>query len=151
MTNGHNKVFLDSNILISLKFTNHPHAQKANLIIKKIIKQNKKIFISPLVLDEFIHSIKFLLQQQKISIEKIHKILQKITKEILYIPNLKIVNPPTSKTQNLKILNYIKKFKLSPRDAYHLLTITHNNIKYFATFDNDFKRVFSSSLLKPTT
>ena len=151
MTNGHNKVFLDSNILISLKFANHSHAKKANLIIKKIIKQNKKIFISPLVLDEFIHSTKFLLQQQIESTEKVNKILQKITKDILYIPNLKIINPPTSKTQNLKILSYIKKFKLNPRDAYHLLTTTHNGIKYFATFDNDFKHVFSSNLLKPIT
>ncbi|MBI5356067.1 hypothetical protein HZB78_00445 [Candidatus Collierbacteria bacterium] len=42
----------------------------------------------------------------------------------------------------------MEKFKLKPRDAYHLLAMQSNKIKHFATFGSDFDLVFSVGAVK---
>ena len=54
---------------------------------------------------------------------------------------------PVGILDQLKVINYMQKYHLKPRDAYHLLTIMENNIDGFATFDNDFNKVFSAKIL----
>lgn len=41
----------------------------------------------------------------------------------------------------------MEKFVLKPRDAYHLLTMKENRIRFFATFDKDFELVFRKGVV----
>lgn len=98
------------------------------------------MLISPLCLDEFIYNFPGSQKQKFLAFKK-----------ILKFPNLTIVNPPTDTKSQAKIIKIMKKFNLGPRDAYHLLTMKHHKIKYFATFDTDFDPVFASNSLKQFT
>lgn len=147
MTKCIKKCYLDSNFLIYLKNEDSPFNSQASNLIKKILKTNLRPIISPLVLDEFIHQFRLLSINQKIKPSTIFTNTTEALKQIFNLPNLTIVNPPNSKKSQLKIVKLMEKFSLRPRDAYHLLIMQHHNIKYFTTFDNDFKKVFSSKIV----
>lgn len=136
-----NKCFLDSNILIYLKDTSSNNHLKSVHMVRGLIKNQVKLFISPLCLDETIHSFGVIFKHD---FEKVSKIMD----ELLEIPLLEIINPPTDIQKNKEVLLLMKNYNLRPRDAYHLLTMQTNNIDGFATFDNDFKKVFASKLLQ---
>lgn len=140
------KCYLDANVLICYKNEDSPLFKKAKKLITTLIKHPYKIYISPLVLDEFLHPIKFILEKKKS--KRIYPILRKTLKDILNLPNLDIVNPPLEKTAQVKTISLMKKFNLRPRDAYHLLIMQENSIRSFATFDNDFKDVFKKRVIK---
>lgn len=133
------KCYLDANVLIYFVQKKSPFHQKSLSVLTSIIKSKLKLIpvISPLCLDEFLYHIHGKISQKTIDL-----------KSILKIPNLAIVNPSVKPKDQMKVLRLMDKFKLRPRDAYHLLTMQSNKIKYFATFDNDFNSVFSASLVK---
>ena len=132
-----NSCFLDANCLIYFVQENSPFHQESVNIITSITKYRYSPTISPLCLDEFLYHISGSIQQKTIDL-----------KTILKIPNIKIVNPSPANNSQLKVLHYMDIYKLKPRDAYHLMTMQTNKIKYFATFDNDFSKVFKSKILK---
>ncbi len=136
-----NKCFLDSNILIYLKDDSSANHLKTVKSVRNLIKNRTRLFISPLCLDETIHSFSIIFKKD---FEKVTKVIY----ELLDIPLLEIVNPPTSINENKRVLSLMKDYNLRPRDAYHLLTMQANNIDGFATFDNDFKKVFASKILQ---
>ena len=74
--------------------------------------------------------------------------MKSVLVKILEIPSLEICSPPTDKPSQLKIVQFMDSFQLRPRDAYHLLIMQANEIEEFATFDSDFRRVFSAKALK---
>lgn len=136
-----NKCYLDSNILIYLKDSSSINHNKTVKNVRNLIKNRTRLFLSPLCLDETIHAF-------GIIFKKNFGIVTKVIDEILSIPRLEIVNPPTSIDENKRVLSLMKEYDLQPRDAYHLLTMQTNNIDGFATFDNDFKKVFASKLIQ---
>lgn len=142
------KCYLDSNVLIYYKDQNSDHHQKAIKIIQKLTPDKYKIYISPLVIDEFIHIFSHAVKLEKLTTDRTYAQLNKALNSILSFRHLEIVNPPTEKSKNKKVLGLMKDFKLHPRDAYHLLIMKENNIKEFATFDADFKKVFRDKCLK---
>lgn len=58
------KCYLDSNILISLKDETSFFHNQAKDLLKKLITNSFKLYISPLVLDEFLFQIKFIFQKK---------------------------------------------------------------------------------------
>ncbi len=141
------KCYLDSNVLINFK---NELSKEHNIVIKKLSKlitYDYLFFISPLTIDEFLYVVKYYFIRQKTT--HLYQILRKALKEILDIPNLLIVNSPHDEKSQLKVVNLMKKYSLSPRDAYHLLTMKYHRINYFFTFDNDFKAVFKEKILEP--
>lgn len=139
------KCYLDANTL--LYFTN-PAAQfheTAIELISALLIQNYALFISPLILDEYFHnSIRFsqvprrqALQDLKIGFGKIKK-----------LKNINLVYSPLEFTKQTKVLNFMIKYQLRSRDAYHLFIMKENKIKYLATFDDDFENVFKQGLIK---
>lgn len=118
----------------------------ANGLLHELISQETQLFVSPLCLDEFLHAIrlKFIKENEEPALQKLEQSL----KEILDLPDLNIVNPPTETDRQLEVVSLMKKYSLRPRDAYHLLTIQANKINGFATFDNDFQKVFQKKLLE---
>jgi len=144
-----NKCYLDSNVLVYWKDNNSPHQYKAIKLIKTLRPDSFEIYISSLTLDEFLHASKFILKQSHISQETSYVLLNKALSSILALPHFKIINPSTDKNKNKRVLLYMKDYNLSPRDAYHLLIMKENGISEFATFDSDFKKVFTRKVLKP--
>ena len=140
------KCYLDSNFLIYFKDENAP---QHNLVVDKMAKlaeEGTSFFVSQLVIDEFIYVLKNYpgLKKDK----NIFQILKTILQQILEIPFLMVVNPPTDTNSQVKTIDLMEKYNLSPRDAYHLLTMMSQDIEILATFDNHFKSVFAEKIVE---
>lgn len=140
--------YLDANLLVYLHDRNSPFYLEAKLLIEKLFQQKYELIISSLVLDEYEHAI---LRSSTATKSEIIRRLKISTRKIFKLPTLKLVNPPLEPKRHLKVINFMAKYNLHPRDAYHLFIILENKIKYFATFDGDFDEVFKSGKLKRFT
>lgn len=141
------KCFLDSNILIYFINSTSLKYKESRDLIKLLLSQNIQIYVSSLCLDEFIHETgKYLLKE--FGQKKYYENLENALNEILELPNISLVSPPTDIFSQKQIIEIMRTYALRPRDGYHLLTMQSNNIDGFATFDNDFKKVFSAKLLQ---
>jgi len=134
------KCYLDSNILINLKNTKSSFHKKTKELLVSLVNNSYNLCISSLVLDEFLHQFQHILKFQK-KRDILKKVLYAL-ESVMSLPKLKLVNPPLSKKNHLKIVGYMKDYNLLPRDAYHFLIMKENKIGYFATFDKDFREVF---------
>lgn len=141
------KCYLDSNVLVYFQNAGSIGHDESCKLLSKLEHEEVLIFISPLCLDEFIHEMgKNILEKtgQKNYFEKILLVLN----SILELPNLLIINPPMDISSQKRIVEIMKEYNLRPRDAYHLLTMQANKIDGFATFDNDFRKVFAAKILQ---
>lgn len=136
------KCYLDSNILIAFKDESSPFHQLSKEIIKSLIKKSITLVISPLTLDEFLFQIYYLLPSEiKKKREVCFKILEKALRDILSLPDLKIVSSPVDSRSQLKVVRFMERYNLKPRDAYHLLIVFSQKIERIATFDSDFGEI----------
>lgn len=140
------KCYLDSNTLIYWTNELAPLHDKANSIIETIQKNEVDSYLSPLVLDEFLHAM--LLRARLNRMEDPHADVMLAIQKMLNLPRIFIINPPTETHYHIEVISLMKTYSLRPRDAYHLLTMQTNGIDGFATFDNDFARVFAANLLE---
>lgn len=140
------KCYLDSNILIYLKDEDSPYHKRVFDLLSKLISQKVLFFISPLVLDEFYFTFLYGLRVKHIA--KPYDKLKRAATEILMIPSLQMVNPPSDADKQLEVISYMERYHLRSRDAYHLLITQTNNIDSLATFDKDFNKVFAAKLLE---
>lgn len=140
------KCYLDSNVLIYLKDELSVGFSKSRDLVESLILQNIDLTVSPLCLDEFLHEFGKALRK-KIPEKDFFTHLERALASILALPHLSIVNPPTDPNAHLNVVSLMRTYSLRPRDAYHLLTMQTNGIDGFATFDNDFARVFAANLL----
>lgn len=132
------KCYLDSNILINFKNIQSSFHQETKELLVKLTNAAYKLYISPLTLDEFLCQLEQILLYQKK--RNVFTKLSLALKSILDLPRLSLVNPPVNKNKHLKIIKYMKKYALRPRDAYHFLVMKENKISSLATFDQDFKK-----------
>lgn len=140
------KCYLDSNVLIYAKDESSLKYHEAYHLITKLVVSGTELYISPLCLDEFLHAFSNRLRMKK-NQKSFFSDLEKCLSSILEFPLLSVINPPQDAKSQIEIVNLMKKYLLRPRDAYHLLTIITNRIDSFATFDNDFHKVFTSRLV----
>lgn len=140
------KCYLDSNVLIYAKDETSLKYQEAYNLIIKLVESGTELYISPLCIDEFLHEFGIKLRLSR-SQKSFFSDLEKSLSSILEFPLLSVVNPPQDSKSQLKIVNLMKNYLLRPRDAYHLLTMLANNVDSFATFDNDFQKVFAAKLI----
>lgn len=141
------KCYIDSNILVYFKDDDSIGFKSCCDLIVKLTSEETILYISPLCLDEFMYQFGIALKK-KFPKEQIYKNLRISLESILEIPLINIINPPTDFEAQEKIIELMEKYSLRPRDAYHLLTMQMNNIDSFATFDNDFKKVFAEKILQ---
>lgn len=144
MSNLIKACYLDANVLIYFKNKDSPFYSKTLMLIEYLVKNGYQLFISSLVVDEFLYGFKFHLENKK---QDVFRSLKKASSEILDLPNLELINPPSDKNFQLRVVEMMKDYNLFPRDAYHLLLMIENKIKFFATFDNDFKTVFKKKII----
>lgn len=142
---GMKKCYLDANTLFYWQDSASPSNQDAKEIIEKLIGGRYQLFVSPLVLDEFIHnSVRFSGKR----IIEIKKSLSISLRKIFSLPRLQLVNPPLLPKAHFKVIYLMAKYNLHARDAYHLFILKENKIKYLATFDRDFEEIFTKGILK---
>ena len=140
------KCYLDSNVLIYFKDSSSSHHRQSVDKLMSLLQKDFALFISVLVLDEFLYVFRYGLLKKKIKDPFIK--LKDSIEEILELPNLTMLAAPIETSAQIKVVSFMEKYDLNPRDAYHLLTMSENKIDYFATFDNDFNQVFKSKILK---
>lgn len=139
--------YLDANILVTYKNKLSPQYKSAIEIISALTEGNYSLIISPLVIDEFLHAMKFILHVHK----QIYKALHEVLTDVLKLPGMTLVNSPTDIKAQFLVIEIMEKFHLRPRDAYHLLTMQTHEILLFATFDTDFDLVFKAKLVERFT
>lgn len=143
------KCYLDSNILINFKNLQSSFHQKTKELLTELANSSYKLCISSLTLDEFLYQLQQILLYQKK--KNIFQRLSLALKSILDLPRLALVNPPVSKKKQSQIIEYMKKYGLRPRDAFHLLIMKENKIKFLATFDKDFKKAVKAGEIEVLT
>jgi len=138
------KVYLDSSILVSCQIDNHPFYKKTVEIINRLQKEKCQFFLSPLTIDEYLYALfKYFNKGYFKNPNKIKQSLKNIQNL-----NLNYIQVNWNKKAVLLIFNIIQKHNLKPRDAFHLKTARDNNIKYLATLDKDFDKIFKKGLIK---
>ena len=141
------KCFIDSNIIIYFVNSASLKYKESKVLIKQLLSQNIQIYVSSLCLDEFIHETgKYLLKE--FGQKKYYENLENALDKVLGLPNISIISPPIDISSQKVIIEIMKDYNLRPRDAYHLLTMQTNKIDGFATFDNDFRKVFAAKILQ---
>lgn len=140
-----NFCYIDTNILIFLQNKEAFYHRKTKLFFNKLLQEGCRVYISSLVIDEYLYNTYRLLEGDK---SKKLKVLRQNIKKIFEIPGIALLNPPIELKKHSRILNLIEKYNLKPRDAYHLFIMLENKIKYLATFDSDFDKVFASGKIK---
>lgn len=138
--------YLDANVLVYFKDESSPHHEEAVSMIEQMVAERYTLYISPLVLDEFLYVATYYLKQTKLP-DWTGK-LRKYLAAILAIPNVHLVSPSDDKKKQMMVVDYMEKCSLRPRDAYHLFIMKHWKIQYFATFDTDFDSLFSEGVIK---
>jgi len=123
-----------------------PFQKKAIDIIEKLYLDQYVLYTSPLALDEHIHAIKRTIQKEKL--QSIYPTLHAVLESILDLTGLSLINSPTDLASQFHILTYMKDYSLKTRDAYHLLIMKYHDISHFATFDEDFEKVFADGMME---
>lgn len=131
------KVFLDSNIFVFLSLDPEEKGKKAEALVKEIISGKIEGYTSSLVIDELMW---VLLKNNK------GHLLEEVISSIYKIPNCTIL--PVSSEAPRIALEYMKKYKLKPRDALHLAVMKENDIKNIISDDTHFDRVKEIKRLK---
>lgn len=139
------KCYLDSNVLMYWQNDAAPQHKEALRIIERLEKDEIIPYVSPLVIDEYIHTM--MVEARVNKFRNLYEVAKKALNDLLALPLLAIITAPTDVPSQKQMLMLMETYSLRPRDAYHLLTMLANDIDGFATFDTDFIRVFRAKLL----
>ncbi len=122
-------MYLDANFFIFAKLSTDTKGSRARTILNQIVL-GKKAITSSLALDEVMWI--FIKNKQ---VDKMRPIIE----EIYSIKNLEVKE--VSATTPLIALNFIEKYNLKPRDAFHLAIMENFNVKEIVSDDSDFDRI----------
>lgn len=136
--------YLDANLLLYFNSLDSPFHSQADLILSKLINDSWQLFLSSLVLDEYFHNT---LRFTKLSRKEALAVLTESFNKIIKLPNIRLINSGQNINMQRKVLSFMAKYGLRPRDAYHLFIMLENKVKYLATFDNDFDLCFEKGLV----
>lgn len=139
------RCYLDANLLFYWQDPKSPFNQAATNIVERLVQGGYFLFVSSLVLDEYLYTCLRFSGKSKIEMKDNLKFS---LKRVLKIPTLRLINPSLDERKHLKVIDLIAKFNLHPRDAYHLFIMLENKVKFLATFDSDFEKVFKKGLIK---
>ena len=162
-------IYCDANFLVAIfakDNTDITLQSKAQTLFATLVVNKCKITASPLVFDEFWHSLKKVAGIKEDRRTWIQKLFDKIyltknksrvvyysfvdvfpsidsaTKKLLDHPKFSIIQFNDTTTGILKALSLIK--TLRPRDAFHLAIAKQNNVSHFITNDSSFSKVITN-------
>lgn len=137
--------YLDANFLVYYQDKKSPFHYQVKLIMENLIIGGFELVLSSLSLDEYEYTVLRSFNNPK---PEIIKNLKSGFRKLLKISDIKLINPPLEFKKHFKVLNLMQKYNLKPRDAYHLFIMLENKVKFLATFDSDFDKVFESGKIK---
>src|SRR3989337_1511556 len=106
------KCYLDANVLIYAKNESALQHAKALKKLEMLAKNEFELYISPLIIDEFIHTLLFLKSLNKKGFE-INELKQDLL-ELLDLPRINIINPPIDQKSQFLVLEFMQKYSLGP-------------------------------------
>lgn len=144
------KVYLDTNILIAHQIEGHQDFNKAKELIEALWHQKSELFISGLVVDEFLYGIGLFLRGRmgEKPFSSFTTTFRQLLVKIMSWKNVRLVSFSNSEKELSAVLELIRKYNLRPRDAFHLQIMSQNNVNKIATFDNDFQKAEKSGVIK---
>lgn len=122
--------YLDANVFIYAALYEGEKGKKARKLIKKVREGEEVAFTSALTFDEFFWIVKK---------ERGFDSALEAGKALLETPNLTFLE--VDDTILWQAYNFIKKYKLDPRDAIHLSCVFVHGIFTIISEDEDFDRV----------
>ncbi len=123
-------IYLDANFFIFALLDNTSKGERARDIHRRIANGREKGATSPLAIDELMWVL--------IRAEKEH-LLRMAVEDIYSTPNLDMTT--ITSTIPLVALEIIERYKLKPRDAFHIATMKEYKLKEIVTDDSDFDRI----------
>ncbi|HAU99537.1 MAG: hypothetical protein UX04_C0005G0001 [Microgenomates group bacterium GW2011_GWF2_45_18] len=144
------KVYFDANVVVSYLLAGEKTQNERNAVLKlfqSTKRQEIMICITPLCVDEVLHSLFKVLKVQnkdlqycrKESIRLLHQFL-KLTLVSFESPNYEIEDIQT-------IGKYMLTYSLRSRDAFHVVASKKLHCDSFFTFDTDFDELFTNKVL----
>lgn len=146
-------VYLDANVLVFARDRRSPKYRVASLLLADLIMNRVDIFISDLVIDEFIWALlraffrhdtgnllrpDILKRNPQIIANYKWRILSGV-KKLMTFQRLHFASDLIGSRQLIKrSINLMNNQLLMPRDAFHLSFVLTLNIEGFVTSDNDF-------------
>lgn len=122
-------MYLDANFFIFANFSTDSKGNNARAILRQII-MGKRAITTSLALDE----VMWVLIKNNKKIE-----LREIIEEIYAIKNLEIKE--VSSNIPLRAIDFMEKYELKPRDAFHVALMENFNVNEIVSDDSDFDRV----------
>ena len=123
-------IYLDANFFIFALLDNTKKGEKARVMQKEIIGGKYIAFTSALALDEIMW---VLIKNNK------KNILRKAIEDIYAMPNLEVRE--VSSLVPVHALEFMEKYNLKPRDAFHAAIMKQFQLKEIASDDSDFDKV----------
>lgn len=123
-------MYVDANVIV-FAMTDSGAKSRAALKLYDEIEHGRRAVISPLVIDE----VMWVLLRQKLPLDLITTVVE----EIYETPNLEVKDIPAF--MPLLALEFINKYGLKPRDAFHAAFMEHFNITEIASDDRDFDKI----------
>ena len=140
------KCYLDANALVYFCNRQSAKHQQTVALLTRLMREEYNLYISPLCIDEFLHSLKQLFFQNK-SMEEIWEQLNYALEGVLAIPRLLIIHTSSEKDKQKEVEQLMRQYNMSPRDAYHLFTMHSHYLDCLATFDKDFSKVTTITII----
>lgn len=139
------KCYLDTNLLLYYSDPDSVSFDHATKIIEKLVGQGWELYLSPLTLDEYFHNM---IRFSRVSRSEALTDLRRSFSRIIRLPKIQLISPNLELKKQQKVLNFMSKYQLRARDAYHLFIMLENKVKFMATFDTDFDEVFKFGKIK---
>lgn len=122
-------IYLDANLFIYARFDYLQKGERARKVLREIIEKGEAM-TSVLALDE----VMWVVLKNKKQGE-----LRSVIEEIYSIPNLDVKEVPAHTA--IRALDFMEKYKLKPRDAFHVAVMKHFGVSTIATDDPDFDKI----------
>ena len=122
-------MYLDTNFFVYARFSQEDVGRRARRMLKKI-QDGQHAITSVLTIDELM----WVMRKQGLA-----KQMREVIEDIFSIATLSIVE--VSPSIALASLDFVEKYNLKPRDAFHAATMKEFNEKKILSDDKDFDRV----------
>lgn len=134
-----NSAYLDANFLVYYFVSKEPSNKKnAQIIMAKLLKEQHKLYVSPLVLDELWMSVRKELGSLPVFDNKVQESIKNISQDVLDVAFL--IDTQAKKRCVWNAFFNTSEYELRPRDAFHLAIKNQNKIDFIVTNDKNFKK-----------
>lgn len=133
-------VFLDTSFLVATQVENHQFFKRTLELRTRFLEGSYQLFTSLLTIDEFWYVLIGLWKASSAHSDTglLYDQLKKATINVLSFENICVLGANLSKTETLKTIDIMHRYKMRPRDSLIISIMKRTGIKNIASFDTDF-------------